>query len=230
MREGLNPLRDVERQSESVRDVHHRPERDRRVVADPGRSQQQDREHERDERREKPRQGACVGGVQAALMGHRVVDYGMRYTLRTRRSPTMRQAFRFAFGLALALVASGAAAEPVKFARYPHVSQGKLVFSYHGDIWIANENGSNPVRLTAHVARDTFPRLSPDGKLGSLHQRPVRQRGRVRDSGGRRRTETADVQHRAGHGPELDSRRQRHPRRRRAARSAHGAARFTSSR
>jgi tricorn protease len=44
------------------------------------------------------------------------------------------------------------------------VSQGKLVFSYHGDIWIANENGSNAVRLTAHVARDVFPRLSPDGQ------------------------------------------------------------------
>jgi len=57
-----------------------------------------------------------------------------------------------------------ASAEPIKFARYPHVSQGKLVFSYHGDIWIANENGANPVRLTAHVARDTFPRLSPDGR------------------------------------------------------------------
>jgi tricorn protease len=57
-----------------------------------------------------------------------------------------------------------ASAEPIKFARYPHVSQGKLVFSYHGDIWIANENGTNPMRLTAHVARDVFPRLSPDGR------------------------------------------------------------------
>jgi tricorn protease len=66
-----------------------------------------------------------------------------------------------ALALALPLVAG---AEPIKFARYPHVSQGKLVFSYHGDIWIANENGSNPSRLTAHVARDVFPRLSPDGK------------------------------------------------------------------
>ena len=66
--------------------------------------------------------------------------------------------FTFAAGVA------SAAAEPIKFARYPHVSQGKLVFSYHGDIWIANENGSNPQRLTAHVARDTFPRLSPDGR------------------------------------------------------------------
>lgn len=67
-------------------------------------------------------------------------------------------------GLACTLVAASATAEPIKFARYPHVAQGKLVFSYHGDIWIANENGSNPQRLTVHVARDVFPRLSPDGK------------------------------------------------------------------
>jgi tricorn protease len=62
------------------------------------------------------------------------------------------------------VVALPAHAEPIKFARHPHVSQGKLVFSYHGDVWIANENGSNPQRLTAHVARDLFPRLSPDGR------------------------------------------------------------------
>ncbi len=68
-----------------------------------------------------------------------------------------------ALALALALPAVSAA-EPIKFARYPHVSQGKLVFSYHGDIWIANENGANAMRLTAHVARDVFPRLSPDGR------------------------------------------------------------------
>jgi len=56
-------------------------------------------------------------------------------------------------------------AEPIKFARYPHVAGGRLVFSYHGDIWIANQDGTNPTRLTAHVARDSFPRFSPDGKL-----------------------------------------------------------------
>src|SRR5688500_8143138 len=55
-------------------------------------------------------------------------------------------------------------AEPIKFARHPHVANGKLAFAYHGDIWVANADGSNPVRLTAHVARDTFPRFSPDGK------------------------------------------------------------------
>jgi len=66
--------------------------------------------------------------------------------------------------LFLAAAAQSVYAEPIKFARYPHASHGKLVFSYHGDIWVANENGSNPMRLTAHVAHDTFPRISPDGR------------------------------------------------------------------
>jgi len=75
----------------------------------------------------------------------------------------MRSTLTLTF-VALLTLAGISSAEPIKFARYPHVSQGKLVFSYHGDIWIANENGSNPTRLTAHVARDVFPRLSPDGR------------------------------------------------------------------
>ena len=63
-----------------------------------------------------------------------------------------------------ALSASIAHARPILFGRYPHVSQGKLTFTYHSDIWIANADGSHPVRLTANLARNTFPRLSPDGK------------------------------------------------------------------
>ena len=58
-----------------------------------------------------------------------------------------------------------AAADPIKFARYPHVAGNRLAFSYHGDIWIANRDGSSPMRLTAHVGRDTFPRFSPDGRM-----------------------------------------------------------------
>jgi tricorn protease len=65
----------------------------------------------------------------------------------------------------LAAAAAPAFADPVKFARYPHVAAGRLAFTYHGDIWIAGQDGSSPTRLTAHVARDTFPRFSPDGKL-----------------------------------------------------------------
>lgn len=68
------------------------------------------------------------------------------------------------FMAVLFFVAVSAQAEPIKFARYPHISNGKIAFSYFGDIWIANENGSNPQRLTAHIARDIYPRFSPDGR------------------------------------------------------------------
>ena len=66
---------------------------------------------------------------------------------------------------AVALAATVASADPIKFARFPHVAHGKIAFSYHGDIWVANQDGTSPTRLTAHVGRDTFPRFSPDGKL-----------------------------------------------------------------
>ena len=68
--------------------------------------------------------------------------------------------------LSLAVVVflvTSAAAGPIKFARTPHLAKGKIAFSYHGDIWIANADGSGPRRLTAHVATDTAPRFSPDG-------------------------------------------------------------------
>ncbi len=52
----------------------------------------------------------------------------------------------------------------VKLVRYPHYHQGKIVFTYLGDIWIADETGQNVKRLTVHKARDVYPRFSPDGK------------------------------------------------------------------
>jgi tricorn protease len=67
--------------------------------------------------------------------------------------------------LGLLTIASSLAADPIRFARYPHVSNdGTIAFTYHGDIWLANADGANPRRLTAHVARDINPRFSPDGK------------------------------------------------------------------
>ena len=76
----------------------------------------------------------------------------------------MNRLLTFALIVGVIALAGAAAAAPIKFARYPHVANGKMVFSYHNDIWIANEDGTNPVRLTAHIARDTYPRLSPDGR------------------------------------------------------------------
>ena len=78
----------------------------------------------------------------------------------------MRKTILVALVSAVCLVAAAvtAAAAPIKFARYPHIANGKLAFAYHGDLWVANADGTHPVRLTAHVSRNTFPRFSPDGK------------------------------------------------------------------
>jgi tricorn protease len=56
-------------------------------------------------------------------------------------------------------------AEPIKFAHVPHIANdGRIAFSYHEDIWLADPDGSNARRLTANMANDVGPRFSPDGK------------------------------------------------------------------
>ena len=65
---------------------------------------------------------------------------------------------------ALILVASVAAASPIKLARHPDYHAGKIVFSYLGDLWVSNEDGTGAHRVTDHQARDIYPRFSPDGK------------------------------------------------------------------
>ncbi len=70
---------------------------------------------------------------------------------------------RIALLLIVLLAAMSAAAE-VKLLRHPSYHNGKVAFSYLGDIWTANEDGSNIQRLTVHTARDIYPRFSPDGK------------------------------------------------------------------
>jgi tricorn protease len=50
-----------------------------------------------------------------------------------------------------------------RLLRHPAYFNGKIAFSYLGDVWIANENGSDARRLTDHKARDVYPRFSPDG-------------------------------------------------------------------
>jgi tricorn protease len=56
------------------------------------------------------------------------------------------------------------AAETILFARTPHIAGSLIAFAYADDIWVANADGSNTRRLTAHIARETNPRFSPDGR------------------------------------------------------------------
>ncbi|MFC1729867.1 DPP IV N-terminal domain-containing protein [candidate division KSB1 bacterium] len=76
----------------------------------------------------------------------------------------LRRIFILVSACTFLFTAMTAGADPIKFARYPHIHNGRIAFSYHGDVWIADDDGSNPRRLTAHVANDVFPRFSPDGR------------------------------------------------------------------
>ena len=68
---------------------------------------------------------------------------------------------------ALLILAFGLAPQtsaPIKLARHPDYHAGKVAFSYLGDIWTANEDGSAPQRVSDHRGHDMYPRFSPDGK------------------------------------------------------------------
>jgi len=69
------------------------------------------------------------------------------------------------FATALFLfTATSAFGRQARLVRYPHFHNGRIVFSYLGDIWTADENGQNIQRLTVNRARDVYGRFSPDGK------------------------------------------------------------------
>ncbi len=50
-----------------------------------------------------------------------------------------------------------------KLLRHPTYADGRVAFSYLGDIWLAKDDGSAVERITTHRARDVYPRFSPDG-------------------------------------------------------------------
>jgi len=75
----------------------------------------------------------------------------------------MKKAFIFSV-LTLIFIVTAANAAPVRLARTPDYHAGKIAFSYFGDIWVVNEDGSNPQRITDNTARDINPRFSPDGR------------------------------------------------------------------
>lgn len=64
----------------------------------------------------------------------------------------------------LAVTAQTAVADEIRFMSDPDVGHGLIAFSYLGDIWVVAEDGSGPRRVTHHVARESAPRFSPDGR------------------------------------------------------------------
>src|SRR2546421_11912745 len=76
----------------------------------------------------------------------------------------MKKVYPLAIALAVLTFTSIVFAREAKLVRDPSYSQGRIAFTYLGDIWTADENGQNLRRLTVHKARDVYPRFSPDGK------------------------------------------------------------------
>src|SRR5215213_4837359 len=77
----------------------------------------------------------------------------------------MRKTTTTLFAAALFLFTTMSAfGREARLVRYPHYHNGRIVFSYLGDIWTADENGQNVQRLTVNRARDVYGRFSPDGK------------------------------------------------------------------
>ena len=66
--------------------------------------------------------------------------------------------------LTIAFGRSSQTSAPIKLARHPDYHAGKIAFSYLGDIWTANEDGTAPQRLTDHRGHEMYPRFSPDGR------------------------------------------------------------------
>src|SRR5437762_12231734 len=76
----------------------------------------------------------------------------------------MKKLYPLAIALVVFATTSIVFAREAKLVRYPSYSNGRIAFTYLGDIWTADENGQNVQRLTVNRARDAYPRFSPDGK------------------------------------------------------------------
>src|SRR5439155_21628144 len=81
-----------------------------------------------------------------------------------RCSMTRPAAVRLLAATLLFASAAPLSAAEVRLPRHPDYSEGRIVFSYLGDLWLVNDDGTNPRRLTVHAARDSHPKFSPDGK------------------------------------------------------------------
>jgi tricorn protease len=68
---------------------------------------------------------------------------------------------------AVALVSMPAFSQDIQNTRLlsePAVSASHVAFTYAGDLWVANRDGSGVRRLTTHPGAETDPRFSPDGR------------------------------------------------------------------
>lgn len=55
-------------------------------------------------------------------------------------------------------------AQSTKLLRQPTISASQVAFTYGADLWVADLNGQNMLRLTSTAAVESDPHFSPDGK------------------------------------------------------------------
>ncbi len=81
--------------------------------------------------------------------------------------------FNFFIAALVLLLAGGAKATDIRYARYPALSPdgATVAFTYRGDIWLAPTSGGEAKRLTVHEAEDILPQFSPDGKRVAFSSR-----------------------------------------------------------
>ncbi|GIS59669.1 MAG: hypothetical protein CM1200mP2_18940 [Planctomycetaceae bacterium] len=69
------------------------------------------------------------------------------------------------------LMVAGLSADSVEAAglrgyfRHPSVHDQTVVFTAEGDLWTVSLAGGRAARLTTHLAQETYPRISPDGRM-----------------------------------------------------------------
>jgi len=71
---------------------------------------------------------------------------------------------RSLFSIILLLFVSSMAVADTKLLRYPDLHGDQVVFSYAGDLWIADTSGGDARQLTSHPGLELFAKFSPDGK------------------------------------------------------------------
>ena len=59
---------------------------------------------------------------------------------------------------------TSAAGADTKLLRYPDLYGDQVVFTYAGDLWIADIRGGAARQLTSHPGLELFAKFSPDGK------------------------------------------------------------------
>ena len=81
-----------------------------------------------------------------------------------RKLPVVLLAWLLLLVVPMTALATMAPSDETRMMRFPHIHDGKLVFSYAGHLYTVSAEGGTARRLTNHEGYEVFPRYSPDGQ------------------------------------------------------------------